>query len=105
MTLAETGEDIYKYNNQLLSTTPKNSETHLLVDLSEWADGGEVPFAHELYMTLWLSYYDPLLQKTFEQDFHLKWNGLVDGRYEEMTYMTQKEFQELRNMARSTRHK
>jgi hypothetical protein len=54
-------------------------------------------------MTLWLSYHDPLLQKTFEQDFHLKWNGLVDGHYEEMTYVTQKEIQELINTVKRHR--
>jgi hypothetical protein len=99
--LAETGQDIYERNDSLLNTTPKGGEIHLLIDLSEWQEGGKSPFAHELYLTLLLNYHDPLLQQDFEQKFYLKWSGLVGDRYEEMTYMTHKELQELLETAKN----
>ena len=99
ITLAETGQTIYEQENNILSTIPRETETTVLLDLSGWREGGESPFAHELYLALWLSYYDPLLQQNYIQDIFLKCNGLVEDEYVELTWMTQEE-QKLLNAIR-----
>ncbi|MCL1851725.1 MAG: hypothetical protein FWF88_01640 [Peptococcaceae bacterium] len=95
MILAETGQKIYEQGNHILSTIPRETDATVLLDLSEWPEGGATPFDQEIYLTLWLSYYDPLLQKSFEQNFFLRCNGLVEDKFVELTYMTQEELDEL----------
>ena len=100
MILAESGQTVYQQGNHILSSIPKETDAALLLDLSEWTEGGMTPFDHEFYLTLWFSYYDPLLRKKFEQNFYLHCHGLIEDRFVELTYMTQEELDDLLDTVR-----